>query len=98
MKKYFISWQNIKWIIKELIATCSNKPSYFSKKRIQEWLLFDAAFCCGIYWFCTHVQKLTYVEVIAFMGIIFGYAGYTVATIQKEKRNENKQIDKQEVK
>ena len=86
MSKKFIGWTNIKWLFKELIATCSNKPSYFSKKRLQAWILFLGAIVSAAYWFWTHVDKMTYSECIAFVSMLMVYAGYTMSTIQKEKK------------
>ena len=93
LPKTFIGWTNVKWFVKELINTCSDKPSYFSKKRIQAWLLFTAALGCMLYWFFTHVKTMTYIEVIAFAGVLFGAAGYQISTIQREKRD-NKAMPK----
>lgn len=84
--KTFVGWTNIKWLVKELIATCSDKPSYFSKKRIQAWVLFDTAVGCMIWWFCEHHKAMTYGEIIAFASVLLAAAGYQVSTIQKEKR------------
>lgn len=88
-------WDYIKWVIKQLIATCSDKPSYFSKKRIQSWLLFDAGLGAMMWWLFEHIHTMTYMEIIAFSSVLFGAAGYQISTIQKEKRfNKNLEKDK----
>ena len=94
MKNWFIKvWNRIQWLVTELVNTCSDKPSYFSKKRIQAWLLFDSGLGCMLYWFFTHVDKMTYGEIIAFASVLFGAAGYQIQTIQKEKRfNKNNKL------
>jgi len=89
--KMFIGWTNLKWLIKELGATMSDEPSYFSKKRIQAWLLFDAGLGSMLIWFCYHMSKMTYSEIIAFSSILFVAAGYQVGTIQREKRDIRKE-------
>lgn len=86
MRKMFIGWANIKWLIKELIATCSDEKSYFSKKRIQSWILFDAGLGSMLWWLCTHISKMDYMEIIAFSSIFFAAAGYQIRTIQQEKK------------
>ena len=35
MKRYFLGWENIKWIIRELGKMYSSTISFFSKKRIE---------------------------------------------------------------
>ena len=89
-------WEYLKWVVKELIATCSDHPSYFSKKRIQSWLLFDAAIGSMVWWFLEHVHKMDYMEIIAFASVLFTAAGYQVSTIQKEKRF-NKKLEKDNI-
>ena len=42
-KKYFFGWGNIKKGITEIIRIYSEKPSFFSKKRIESGLAFIIA-------------------------------------------------------
>lgn len=86
-------WAYLKWVVKELIATCSDQPSYFSKKRIQSWLLFDAGLGAMMWWLFEHIHTMTYMEIIAFSSVLFGAAGYQIRTIQKEKEF-NKNLEK----
>lgn len=96
-KQYFFGWKNIKWFVREVGATFSFGPSYFSSKRIERMLLFMGAYIAALYWFWTHVENLTYAEVIAFVGVFFGYAGYTMIQTQKEKKSmKNGEIEKLE--
>ena len=91
-------WDYIKWIIRELIATCSDKPSYFSKKRIQSWILFDAGLFAMMFWLKNHHAKMEYGEIIAFASVLFAAAGYQISTIQREKRfNKKANKDKESV-
>lgn len=83
-------YSRFQWLVIELTATCSDEPSYFSKKRIQAWFLFDSALGCMLYWFYINVAEMTYGEIIAFASVLFGAAGYQISTIQKEKRNNKK--------
>jgi hypothetical protein len=86
MKKRFIGYTNIKWLIKELIATCSDEKSYFSKKRIQAWILFDTAIITMVWWFCENNSEMEIFEMLEFAGILFLAAGYQIRTIQQEKK------------
>lgn len=88
MKKYFLGWENIKWLIKELIATFSNQKSYFSRKRIESCLLFVGAFTFTQYFVWSNIDKLTYSEILALEAAQLAYAGYTMSVIQKEKKTD----------
>lgn len=87
-------YQYVKWLIKELIATCSDEPSYFSKKRIQSWILFDCGVLSMIIYFWHHYSTMTNFEILSFSGVFFAAAGYQLSTIQREKRfNQTKKTD-----
>jgi hypothetical protein len=84
-KKYFFGWTNIKWVIKELILTFSNQPSFFSSKRIERAILFSAALTSYMIWFFYHYKLLSPTDMVIVTGPIFFYAGYSMNTTQKEK-------------
>jgi Ca2+/Na+ antiporter len=85
--------EEIVFVYCELKKTFSNEPSYFSSKRIERSFLFMSALTAANYWFWTHVANLTYSEVIAFIATLLGFAGYTMATTQKEKKLKNQNKD-----
>lgn len=89
-RKYFLGWTNIKWFIRELIATMSDKPSYFSKKRVQGWMLFLTAWLSSLVWFTYHFKGMEIGTLLAFTGTLFAYAGYQTVQIQLEKKQKNK--------
>ena len=89
-KKYFFSWTNLKWVIKELVNLYSDKPSYFSKKRIESSLAFLTGLWGMIYFFIINVDVITTSEVVLWSAVLFGMAGYTVKQIQSEKSNKPK--------
>lgn len=84
--KTFIGWTNIKWLIKQLIAMYSSKPSYFSKKRFES----SIAFLCAIFLIVGHAiynrATITNSEIIADAVVLFGIAGYTVKMIENSKK------------
>ena len=88
MNKYFFGWENIKYVLKQIYYTFSNKPSELSRKRIESCALFVSALSCVLAWFIYHFKTLTYAEMIAVTGTLFIYAGYTMKVMQKEKLNE----------
>ena len=90
MEKKFIGWTNIKKFITEMVNTLSDKPSKFSKKRIQSWILFTVAVGLSTWWFATHIKDMKYEQCIAFTGMYLAYGGFTINAIQKEKKNKIK--------
>lgn len=89
-KKYFFGWDNWKTVFKDIYATFSNTPSKLSSKRLERFALFASALYCFHKWFEYHYKNLTYLEVIAVIGMLLGYAGFTLYTTQKEKKSINK--------
>lgn len=83
----FFGWNNAKWFVREIRATFSNEPSYFSSKRIERYFLYLSGLCWINYYIYIHIKLLTYSEIIALVGLIFGYAGFALITTQKEKAN-----------
>ena len=92
-KKYFLGWTNIKWFTRELVATMSDQPSYFSKKRVQEWMLFLLAWVASLIWFIYHFKGMEIGTLLAFTGALFVYAGYQKYSIQKEKKDNKEKKD-----
>lgn len=82
----FFGWENIKWFIRNLRATFSNEPSYFSRKRIESFMLFVLAFCTALFYIAHNIEKMDYLEMLAIIGALFVYAGYTMQVIQSEKK------------
>lgn len=93
-KKLFFGWTNIKWFIKELIATFSHQPSYFSHKRIQACLLFiNANVMLDVITFSLlQEKKIDYLGAVAIYGAQMVYAGYQVTQIMKDKVQTQNQI------
>lgn len=86
MKKTFIGWTNIKWLIKEFIAMYSNTNSYFSKKRFESSLAFLGAVGLVLAHAYYSRATITNSEIIADAVLLFAVAGYTVNQIQGEKK------------
>ena len=86
----FFGWENFKWFIIQIRATFSNEPSYFSRKRIESYMLFVGAFSSTMFYIWKNINVLLYHEMLAMSGALFFYAGYTMQVIQKEKKEEVK--------
>jgi hypothetical protein len=92
-KKYFFGWENIRWFITELALTFSEMPSFFSSKRIERALLFTTALTAWIVWFGYHFKTLTYIEMMASVGMLFGFTGYILKVTEKSKeKNETNSL------
>lgn len=101
--KLFFGWVNIKWIIKELIAMYSDKPSFFSKKRIESSIAFLSGVGIILSYVWLHRLTIQNSEILADAALLLGMAGYTVNAIQKEKKGivpipEEAPVESEEVK
>lgn len=85
--KYFFGWQNIKWLIRELVKMYSNEPSYFSYKRFQTgvaFITFQIGSRYALYNFVTSIG-----DFLMWASAELLICGYTLNSIQKEKKLEN---------
>jgi len=82
-------WQKLNWFICEIIKTFSHEGSVFSSKKIERMMFVVSALIYSHYWFWTHVDNLTYEQIIAFVSMHLGFAGYSLVQTQKEKRLKN---------
>lgn len=89
-KKYFFGWGNIKKAITEIIRIYSEKPSFFSKKRIESGIAFIIAEWGMIFYLLKKYPDLTMTDMVMWATIQFGVSGYIIHQIQKEKKTENK--------
>lgn len=78
-------YNNFKFVITELVKILSDKPSYFSQKRIKANIAFVAALVVllGHAWFTRN--EMTTMEACEIGLILLGVAGYMVNKTQKEK-------------
>ena len=76
------------WYIKELIATCSNKDSYFSQKRIIQWIAIGFAFNITIWYLREHIETMVLAEFMWMLSTWLFIGGYTLDKIQKEKKDD----------
>lgn len=82
--------QRFIWIIKELVKTASNEPSFFSQKRCKSWMLFFAVLGAWLWYMCQHIATMSAVDFTVVSTPVWGYGGYMVGTIQREKRDDDK--------
>jgi len=87
MRKFFTDIkEEFIFLYTELKKSFSHEESFFSSKKVERGLFVLTALIGGHQWFWTHVDKMTYDQIIAFCGMWLAFAGYSMATTQKEKR------------
>jgi hypothetical protein len=79
-------WNNIVWFFTELMNLYSDKPSYFSKKRVESGIAFFIAQAGMIWYLVTHMGTMDIYDFLMWAGAEFLIAGYTINHIQKEKK------------
>lgn len=88
--KTFIGYSNIKWLIKELLKMYSAKEvSYFSRKRVNEGIVFYSAVGVDLSYCFTHRNIMSSSEALCHVVALFAAAGYHLNQIQKEKLDNN---------
>lgn len=92
-KKYFFGWGNWKMLIIELLKVGSNKPGFFSQKRIHQGISFGILQWGMVFWLLKRVQDMSMAEFVMWAGVELAICGYTINEIQKEKRTINKKSE-----
>lgn len=87
LKKYFFGLENIKFALTEIIKIYSNKPSFFSKKRLESGIAFIIAQWGMIYFLLQKMPVMTASDLAIWAGIEFAVSGYIINQIQKEKKS-----------
>jgi len=84
---FSLAFSKVKWLITEIVAIYSGKPSYFSKKRIESGIAFVIAQWGMIYFLLEHHSKLTMGEFLLWAAAEFAVSGYIINKIQSEKKD-----------
>lgn len=85
-KKYLFGYTNLKWFIREIIYTFSNRPSFFSRKRIENFVLFsNAIFLLDMYYMKAY-HELSTTEALLIFAANLGYAGFQTGQIRKDQK------------
>lgn len=82
-------WNNIVWFFTELMNLYSDKPSYFSKKRVESGIAFFIAQAGMITYFVYHNHEMDMYTLLMWASAEFLIAGYTISQIQREKKNKD---------
>lgn len=80
---------DIKWFLTEIMNIYSNKPSYFSKKRIESGIAFIIAQWGMVFFLLKKHETLTMGEFLLWAAAEFAVSGYIINKIQKEKQQDS---------
>ena len=78
-------FKNIKWLFKEWLNVYSDRPSFFSKKRVESGIGFIIAEWGMIFFLLENIKTMGMSGFALWASIQFFVAGYMVNQIQKEK-------------
>ena len=92
-KKWFFGWNNIRFVVKELMNIYSSRDSYFSKKRIESGIAFIIAQWGMIFFLMEKHSTLTMGEFLLWAAAEFAVSGYIINKIQNEKKQEETPAD-----
>lgn len=82
------TYNRLLWHLKEINKTFSGEKSYYSAKRIMEFILFSNALILFDWYVIKYFDKITFREMCEAFILNLGYAGYVRFSTQKEKKNE----------
>jgi len=77
------------WLVKEILKTFSNKPSFFSSKRIERAVAFVSGEITLLSFFFYNLKSLPTIEAIMIATVFFAVAGYVLNKTEKSKDSSN---------
>ncbi len=84
-----MSWKSFKtkfnYLVWELVLTLSHGKSLLSSKRLERFALFSTAIVMCITYFVMHLETITVTEMLGIVGVLLGYAGFTMTKTEKDK-------------
>lgn len=83
-EKPLFTWKQMRWFLVELVCTFSDKPSFFSRKRIESFILFTNGMALLDFYYIKQYSQLKTPEVLAIFAANMGYAGWQVTQIRKD--------------
>jgi len=74
----------------EWLLTFSNRKSFFSSKRIERFSLFTVGLLAAAFFLFKGIYnwEITSTDVVMVVGMLFGYAGFTMVQTAKDKPKE----------
>jgi hypothetical protein len=83
-------WQRFCWYVGEINKVFSDQPSFYSGKRLKDWVAFVTGEYILIHGFIYLLMrdKLDDTGIALIAGVAFTIAGYQLNKIQQEKKDE----------
>lgn len=85
-RKYFFGWRNIRRFFVEIINILSDKPSYFSQKRIQQNVAFVVLMSGCVFFLIQNHLVMSASDFFVWATVPASVASYTLYHTQKEKK------------
>ena len=76
MKDPLFTWNNFKFLVKELVKLGSKKTSYFDQQEVNEITAFISAMSMIWTWFFYHIGNMGLGEIVGLTSPLFIIAGY----------------------
>ena len=78
------------YLVYEWLLTFSNRKSFFSSKRIERFSLFTVGLLAAGFFLFKGIYnwEITSTDVVMVVGMLFGYAGFTMVQTAKDKPKE----------
>jgi hypothetical protein len=94
MKNFFKGiFSSIRWLFNEILNIYSDRPSFFSKKRIESGIAFVISQWGMIFWLITKINVMGTSDFGIWAGMELAAAGYMITQIQKEKKSFNLEMN-----
>lgn len=88
LEKYFENkngfWQVLFW---EILCMFSNKPSFFSSKRFERFIMFDIAMWMIIGYTIRKWAELSVEDVLMLSGLLLGGSAWNATQIRKDQKD-----------
>lgn len=80
-------YDELKWVLKQIGLTLSNKPSLLSSKRIERFLFVVVYVTLTIFWVWHRRNEMSSAEFIMVTGPLMIYAGFSTTMIRKDQQD-----------
>jgi len=90
LKKAKLFLEKVKWLVSELVLTLSNKPSFFSIKRLGRAFLFNTALISIICYLWNRRATIETSDIVLVFSVLMGYAGFSSVMSRQDKIDQAK--------
>lgn len=80
--------------IDEFLLTFSNRPSFFSSKKIERFIVFGVFLGITIAYITMHIKDLDAIDFVTVIGVWLGYGGFNSVMTLKDKQTDKGKEEK----